>query len=242
MKSSPTQLTQRGFLPNDYILPETSLPTETTKKLLNSPTATERTMAARIIAQSKGNFVALLIKALRNEKKLYTKIEICNALVAQSPDSIKPLIAELGKIGNNQHQTIPEKGFHKDSYPLPRDIAARTLSRIGTPALPELQDTLNSVDPGQLSEGIDAIGHICFHAHQPNIFEPLKSCFVRNSTNDLIKWKIIRAVSAFPESLDFLKEELADCFNPRIAREIERSSRLIRKNMRDLELPPPTII
>jgi hypothetical protein len=229
MKSSPSQLTQRGFIPDDYIFPETSLSPEAAIILLKSPTATERTFAARILAQSKGNFAAPLIKALRKEKKLYTKIEICNALIAKSPDSIKPLIAELGKIGNNQHKTIPAKKFNKDSYPLPRDIAARTLCRIGTPALPELQYALNSENLSQLSEAIDAIGHICFHSHLPSFFKPLKSCLIRNSDNDLIKWKIMRAMNAFPESLDFLTEQLADCSHSEVAREIERSQRIIRK-------------
>ncbi len=230
MKSSKNQLSQRGYLPNDHTLPKPVQQPETIIKLLNSPVATDRSIAARVISQNTGNFVHPLIESLRKEKKLYSKIEICNALVAQAPLSIEPLIEELGNIGTNQHKEIPEKAFEKDGYPLPRDIAARTLVRIGPPALPALQKALNTSSAKQLSEAIDAIGHICFYSPQPDIFKNLKLSFEKNQKNTLIKWKLIRAMSAFPESRNFLNQQLNHIENQILIPEIRRSIRLTNKD------------
>jgi len=79
-----------------------------------------------------------------------------------------------------------------------------------------------------LSELIDTIGFICFYESQENIFDTLKNCFYRNEQNDLIKWKIVRAMSAFPESDSFLREQL-QLSNESLKLEIERSLSLIKK-------------
>ena len=160
---------------------------------------------------------------------MYPKIEICNTLSELNEIAIHPLIIRLGKIGDNQHKIVPEKEFLKDSYPLPRDIASRTLIRIGKKAIPALLKELETEDKNILSELIDTIGHINFNFKTENIYEPLKSCYNRNETEDLIKWKIIRAFSGINESEGFLKELYSEIKNKRLRKEVKRSLQLIEK-------------
>lgn len=237
MKSRTEQLENRGYiadgLENDYY--DTSF--EQRLRLLKSDLPTDRTLGARLLAKySDLSSVDVLINALIIEKKLYAKIEICNSLVTFGNDVIFPLIELMGKIGNNQHKRILNSKFKKDSYPLPRDIASRTIIRIGTKALPDLLKVLDSEDITQLSEVIDAIGFICFYEYQSEIFEQLKNCFYRYSENDLIKWKIIRAMSAFSESESFLNEQKQQLGNKNMEPEIERSLSLIFKRTREMSV------
>jgi len=139
------------------------------------------------------------------------------------------LIAILGKVGTNQHKKVPKKEFKKSNYPLPRDIASRTLVRFGKDALSELIKVLENKNEKQLSEAIDAIGFICFYDFQPKIYAELKDCYSKSSKNDLIKWKIIRSMSAFSESKIFLQEQKQILQNKRLLQEIERSLLLIEK-------------
>jgi hypothetical protein len=85
------------------------------------------------------------------KKKLYTKIAICEAIEAYGVSSLPYLVPLLGKIGNNQHKKAGFYDLDKKSYPLPRDIAARIIIRIGEPALPLLEDILlNGTISGKL--------------------------------------------------------------------------------------------
>jgi hypothetical protein len=229
MKSKTEQLANRGFVvsgtENEY--PETTF--DRRVFLLNSELPTDRTIGARLLARNSDlSAIDFLIEALINEKKLYSKIEICNSLVSFGKDAVIPLIGLLGIIGNNQYREIPEAGFKKNNYPLPRDIAGRIIVRIGIKAIPELLKVLGRGDLTKLSEAIDAIGFICFYEHQDNVCRLLIECFNRNLDNNLIQWKIFRALSAFPESEPFLKEH-QQLSNERIRSEIERSLSLIRK-------------
>ena len=212
MKSSRAALIDRGFLEKDSESTYLGLSFDEKLKLLRSPIAVERTLGAKLLCSENPEISVLhLIEALKTEKKLYSKIEICNTLVSFGHTSAKPLIEQLGKIGNNQHKTVPQEKFRKKSYPLPRDIAARTLANIGTVVLPDLLKTLSTRSVSQLSEAIDAIGHICFYNYQNGIFEHLFQCFERNQEHELIRWKLVRAMSAFPESEIFLKKQLLFC-------------------------------
>jgi len=198
--------------------------------LLQSKQPTDRTIGARLLTNNSDlSSIHYLINALTVETKLYPKIEICNSLVSFSTDAVVPLIGVLGRIGNNQHKKVPETDFKKYNYPLPRDIAARTLIRIGPKAIPDLLKVLDSNDLIKLSEAFDTIGYICFYKHQSDVFELLHKCFNRVGKNDLIKWKIIRAMSAFPESESFLTEQIK-MQNENLRSETERSLSLIRKH------------
>lgn len=224
MKSSSSQLTSRGFIADGIEQNHQQLSFSEQINLLQSKTPTDRTLGARLLGLSADlSAITYLIEALRAETKLYPKIEICNSLVSFGQDAVKPLISLLGKVGNNQYRHIPEGKFKKKNYPLPHDIAARTLIRIGVIAIPDLIAILNSPDEASISEAIDTMGYICFYNSQPDIFQHLEACYNRNVLSDLIKWKIFRAMSAFPESKDFLKEHLHAQSNKLICNEIERS-------------------
>jgi len=229
MKSTKEQLKNRGFVDAGFENKYQDTNFELRIALLKSKLPTDRTIAARLLANNGDrSTIVSLIEALINEKKLYSKIEICNSLVSFGIEAVSPLIGILGTIGNNQHNEVPKTHFKKDNYPLPRDIASRTLIRIGTIALPDLLNVLHSNNVISLSEAIDTIGFICFYEPQNNVFELLKKCFDNNIDNDLIKWKLFRAMSAFPESESFLKEQL-QLSNDELKLEIERSLSLINK-------------
>ncbi len=236
MKSNRVELVGRGFLElgveGNYI----DLTCAEKVALLKSGIAQDRTLGARLLACNGGSAVNDLVQALTVEKKLYPKIEICNTLVTLGEVAVKPLIAQLGRIGSNQHNDLPSKAFGKDSYPLPRDIAARTLAHIGVAALPDLLNVLDEDDLLKLSEAIDAIGFICFYNCQPGIFEKLVNCYKSNIKNELICWKLIRAMSGLPESAEFLIQQRPICKNLIIEKEIDRSIRLINKRIDSIDV------
>ncbi len=232
MKSKQEQLISRGYLTERVKSEYLDKSFDEKVELLQSKIPTDRTLGARLLANSKNDkTIDYLINALTVEKKLYSKIEISNSLVSCGQPSIKPLIEILGKVGTNQHARVPEKEFKKDSYPLPRDIASRTLVRFGQAALNELEKVLNSRDKKQLSETIDAIGFICFYDCKHEIYTKLGDCYSKNSQNNLIRWKIIRAMSGFSESEPFLQEQKQIIHNERLQKEIRRSLRLIKKKI-----------
>ena len=229
MKSTKKQLNNRGYLPEGAEHKYFDISFDEKIKLLQSKIPADRTLGARLSAGSKDSkTVAYLINALKKEKKLYSKIEICNTLVSFGLMSVKPLTAILGIIGTNQHKTVPEKEFKKDNYPLPRDIAGRTLAKIGKIALPELLEVLKNGNEKQISEAVDAVGFICFYESKPEIYSILTECYSKHTQNNLIKWKIIRAMSGFSESITFLQEQIIE--NYRLRKEIKRSLSLIKKN------------
>lgn len=236
MKSNRVELVGRGFFELGAESNFINLTCAEKVALLKSGIAQDRTLGARLLACNGVAAVNDLVQALVVEKKLYPKIEICNTLVTLGEVAVKPLIAKLGRIGGNQHRDLPSKSFEKKSYPLPRDIAARTLAHIGVVALPDLLDVLDEDDLLKLSEAIDAIGFICFYSHQPEIYSKLIACYKHNSGSDLIRWKLVRAMSGFPESIEFLIEQRTICDNSMIKQEIDRSIRLINKRIDSIDV------
>ena len=236
MNNKYRNLISRGYIEKEIENKYINLSIDAQIKLLQNKIPTNRTIGARLLNKNNlsikinyNKIIELLIEQLKIEKKLYPKIEISNSLISFGKLSVKPLINILGKIGNNQHKKVPEKKFLKNNYPLPRDIASRTLSRMGSNALSELVEAIKTIDTEQLSEAIEAIGFICFYDYQPNIFEKLVKCYHQNATNNLIKWKIIRAMSGLFESKLFLQEQKNTTQNKRIISEIDRSLLLIKK-------------
>lgn len=229
MKSNPKQLESRGFVTEGAENAYLTTTLEQRVAMLKSSEPTTRTLGARLLAES-GDAAAIsyLIATLASEQKLYTKLEISRSLASFGERAVAPLVGLLGVVGDNQHTEADGKAFNKRSYPLPRDIAARTLVRIGSIALPELLKVVEDNDLTKLSEAIDAIGFICFYEPQQGIFKSLKMCFDRNAGNDLIQWKIIRAMSALPESEPFLTALLPTC-GERLRTEVERSLSLLSK-------------
>jgi len=230
MKSSEEQLESRGFITIGYENGFSDLSFNERIKLLRSDSPVERSLGARLLSNNKNiESISQLIIALTIEKKLYPKIEICNSLVSFGKTAVVPLTEFIGKIGINQHRKVSESKFKKDNYPLPRDIACRTLIRIGDDALSYLLELLDSKETTILSEVIDTIGFICFYNTHTGIYSKLLECFDRNHHNDLIRWKIFRALSAFPESEPFLNNQKQQSVNLHVISEIDRSLYIIGK-------------
>ena len=82
--------------------------------LLKSNNPKERTSSATILGQRKSEkAIFALCEQLKNEKALYSKIAISEALGKIGKPAINKLVKYLGKIGNNQHKTLPNKIFIK---------------------------------------------------------------------------------------------------------------------------------
>ena len=222
----------RGFVAAGDEVRYYSLNQEELLELLKSPNAMDRTIAARCLCKSiENHIVENLLVALEAEKKLYPKIEICNSLAKFGRYSMAGLVKRLGTIGKNQHLTVPEEPFRKNSYPLPRDIAARTLIRIGEIALPLLFEVLKGDERPKISEAIDAIGFICYKNPHPEYLGELLKCYRKHFNIELIRWKLIRAMSAFQASDLFLEEQFLIETHPAIKQEIKRSLGILRKRL-----------
>lgn len=165
--------------------------------LLRSQLPVERSCAAIHLRKYQNPLmVEALCHQLEIERKLYTKIALCETLAASSPLSIAPLISRLGRIGDNQEIAIPEKGFYKVSYPLPRDIAARTLCRIGAAALPQLADFIaSSEDKPALAQALDAYGHIIYSNRMLGSSLVLQGLQARYAQDDFLNYKLTRCLS-----------------------------------------------
>jgi hypothetical protein len=228
VKSTIEQLEKRGFLTEGTEKQYLCSPFSFRISLLKSKLPQDRTLGARLLSNySDLSAIDYLIEALLVENKLYSKIEICNSLVSFGIHSVSSLVKLLGQIGDNQYKTIPETRFKKKNYPLPHDIAARTLIRIGQEALPELINVLYSNNIQQINEAIDVIGFICFYNYTPNIYCSLIE-YYNITTDNFIKWKILRAMSAFPESELFLETQKRQIENKWMLQEIDRSLSSLR--------------
>ncbi len=202
--------------------------------LLKSNNPKERTSSATILGQRKSEkAIFALCEQLKNEKALYSKIAISEALGKIGKPAINKLVKYLGKIGNNQHKTLPKKIFNKWSYPLPRDIIARTICKIGDSILVDLNNILVNGNKKQIYEAIDAIGFISFYSGNKISFEILEKSLQKYSDDEIIKWKITRALSAFPskKSEMILLNILKTSKKPELEWEAVRSLGLICKEV-----------
>ena len=123
--------------------------------------------------------------------------------------SIEPLIGLLGRIGKNQETKIPETGFYKVSYPLPRDIAARTICRLGIEAILPLENFIKlSKDNNALAQAIDAYGHIIYSNKIKCSSSILQELYEKQPKNNFLKYKITRCLSGIQDewSRSFLFE------------------------------------
>ncbi len=213
MKSTDAQMILRGFADEECIGRFENLNVNEIIKLLYSNVSQERTAGAVIAGKRKmTEAIPDLCYALQIEKKLYSKIAISEALGSIGVKAMPALAALLGKIGSNQHKTLPVKSFAKKNYPLPRDIAARTIIKIGIDALPYLENVLKKGETVQSSEAIDAIGHIAYYKNEKRSLPFLRKCLNAHRSNNLIVWKIVRAFEAFDdgEVIAYLNEILND--------------------------------
>jgi HEAT repeat protein len=166
-----------------------------------------RTIAATILGNNKNEkAIGALCKALKNEKSLYSRIAISESLGKMGEAAVVPLTRLLGQIGNNQEKTLPKKYFNKKSYPLVRDMAARTLVKIGKPSTNYIIQVLEeNPDIFIKQQAIDALGSL---TAKTGNYDALKIIIVyfddyvcnKKNSDKLTLWKLIRSLSAFKNS------------------------------------------
>ncbi|PKL67881.1 MAG: hypothetical protein CVV28_03930 [Methanobacteriales archaeon HGW-Methanobacteriales-1] len=188
-------------------------------EMLESHEAQKRTIAATILRDKREKeAIESLAYALKIEKALYSRIAISEALGEMGESAVVPVADLLGQIGSNQETELPKKYFNKKSYPLVRDMAARTLVKIGKPATPYLIEILESEqDIFIKQQAIDTLGAIAAKTGDYRSLKPIINCFDNivginqediNSDENLDKvtlWKIIRSLSAFKNSKEAVK-------------------------------------
>ncbi|MCL2115081.1 MAG: HEAT repeat domain-containing protein [Methanobrevibacter sp.] len=204
---------RRGKIFDEDIDPFLELPSKELILMLKNNNAQKRTIAAKLLGDKEDiENIKPLADQFIVEKALYVRIAISESLVKYKENSVPFLINLLGKIGDNQEKELPEKYFNKKSFPLPRDLAGRTLAKIGKIATPSLIKVLDDekeiYDEFVKEQAIDAIGAI---AHKYNDHRALNSLISlsKNHENDkndkIIQWKILRALSGFKNNKDALK-------------------------------------
>lgn len=166
--------------------------------LLNSAQPKKRTIAATLIGNKKIlEFIPQLCQSILYEKSLYPRIAISRALGKMGEPAVVPLISLLGKIGSNQEKELPQKYFAKKSFPLARDLSARTLVKIGTPAIPYLIAKLTTGTPFEIQQALDAIGGIVSRTGNHRPLPVLLQILTADTTDVITTWKIVRTLSAF---------------------------------------------
>ena len=131
--------------------------------------------------------------------RLHARQQVRDPIPADAAvDKLEAVARTRGRqVGGNQQQTLPLRGFYKKSYPLPRDIAARTMIKIGRPALPLLAQVVRQGERGRALEAIDGVGHISFYTHGPGCEGVLMSAYEKYAADEVMQWKIVRAFQAF---------------------------------------------
>lgn len=240
MASSIEDLRKRGMAEEKDIVESRVLEDEVLFQRINSTLAVERTAAIHILAEKhleETEFVNLLLDRLCIEKSLYTKIEICNCLVQGTEKTAGQMTGYLGKIGRNQHKVLPEKVSKKKSYPLPRDIIARTMGKMSPGIITVLLEVLKSGTEEEISEVLDAIGFLTFYhrelATQKNVISII-DVMKQYHQNKIIVWKSVLCLSAFPleVSIDILEEIRKQHEKSVIGKEAERSLKLLQMKNR----------
>lgn len=202
LKSDLERLKNRGMpLEEDVKLLENKSLKELIK-CLNDDDAIIRTSAAINLKQyiNKNKVCSSLLSQLYKEKSLYTKIAICETLQNGNIDSAKEMTDYIGKIGDNQYKKLPEKVSLKKTYPMPRDIIARTLSKMNIDIFPILIDILEGDDLIKIYEVIDAVGFMVFHNKDLSNDKNLNyiiNLIKKYKDNKLVVWKCITCLSAF---------------------------------------------
>ena len=197
MKSNDLQLKNRGYLSDNDLNSFKSLSESDLLQLLINGAPHERTAGIKLLSRTKNvqylpNFCSILLK----EKKLYVKLALCEAFVILGNDSIPSLVPLMGKIGNNQHKIIKLIDLNKNSFPLPRDIIARILIRFGTSVLSFMETVLKEGEYCQVTEAIDVIGHVAWNYNDYSKEKILIDLY-KNSTDNLIRWKLVRSFQSF---------------------------------------------
>lgn len=224
MKSTNDQLKNRGYL-TDQEFAEKCYSSENIDLLLQSSKPYERTAAVKLIKQTgETEWIHVLCDKLVTEKKLYVKIEICDCLASFGVDAVPFLLPLLGKIGSNQHKRAANVDLNKQPFPLPRDIAARILIRIGPVVFRQLEPILVSGEFCQKLEAVDVVGHVTWNHFDFSMEKTLTDIY-RSTTEELMTWKLLRAFQSFKsESItNILKSVIEKSDNQILVKEAARS-------------------
>jgi HEAT repeat protein len=170
--------------------------------MLQEAESKKRTIAATLLGNnSDESSIESLCVSLKNEKALYSRIAMSEALSKIGELAVPHLIHLLGQIGNNQETELPKKYFSKKSYPLARDMAARTLVNMAKPATPYLIESLETDDEFKVQQALDALGGIAAKTGDQRAFNSIAKmidkCKGANYANKITLWKIIRSLSGF---------------------------------------------
>lgn len=201
MKSTPSALKRRGMASPEEIAVCAALPWERLAEELHSEDACRRTAAARCMELHREQAADLLLEQLAREECLYTRLAICECLEKGNTDTAEKMFPWLGRIGNNQYKALPDKVSAKKSFPLPRDLIARSLARMDTAVFPLLLQLLETGSLQQISEALDAAGFMAFYNKTLATGENAER-FLRllhtHSDSEIIVWKVLLCLSAFP--------------------------------------------
>jgi FOG: HEAT repeat len=188
---------KRGQISLEDTLPYIDASTESLIEMLKADKPWERTISAVILGNQRDETVIKpLCIALENEKSLYSRIAMSEALSKIGEPAVPPLIKLLGVIGKNQETELPNKYFKKKSFPLVRDMAARTLVNIGKPATPYLITVLGDGNEFKVQQALDALGGIAAKTGDKRALPSLIK-FDIDSNGIITFWKFIRSLSGF---------------------------------------------
>ena len=204
MKSTQSALKNRGMASPEELAACADLPWDQLVGELHSADPCRRTAAARCMdlrSKSAESAADLLLEQLSQEKCLYTRLAICEALEKGTAETAKIMLPWLGRIGNNQYKALPYKVSAKKSFPLPRDLIARSLARMDAAVFPLLLQLFNTGSEQQISEALDAAGFMAFYhpalADGENA-ERILRLLHSHSGSEIIVWKVLLCLSAFP--------------------------------------------
>lgn len=202
------QRKQRGWVETSDLLAYKDKFLSELKAMLTVEDARERTIAVQLLPLDC-ELTNILLNSLANESALYTRLAIMEKLEHGDQATAQKMIPFLASIGNNQHHS-PTSPSKKKSFPLPRDLIARSLGRMNPKIFSILLESAQRLPLSQLSELIDAIGYMAFY--HPEVattenFHQFLEIQKRYRDKPLIQWKLLICFSAFPQSVDFLLQE-----------------------------------
>jgi len=197
---------KRGKISLKDTLPYVDYSTESLIEMLKADNSQERTISAVILGDRMDKTaINSLCVALENEKSLYSRIAISEALSNMGEPAVPSLIKILGKIGNNQETELPTKYFKKKSFPLVRDMAARTLVNLGKPATPYLITVLDDGNEFKAQQAIDALGGIAAITNDKRALPALIKAIDTHHDEKITFWKIVRSLSGFKNDNGVIK-------------------------------------
>ena len=209
MKSTEKQLKNRGMASQEEVDALSRLSVEELLVKIHDKQPCVRSAAAINLGRAVDEAAGDLLQQLSVEKSLYTRIAICESLEKGNIQTALKMTEYLGEIGNNQYEELPDKVSAKKSFPLPRDIIARSLGRMNIANYPATTKVLESGNVKKISEALDGIGYMVFYhpvlATEANCRNVIMTAS-RYEGNQLILWKILLCLSAFSnkESIEFL--------------------------------------